>query len=204
MGEDTLQVELPGATGEASGSRGPRQRARRPRLHVRPAQDPELERHRRLLEAVQYPMQDLGAGIEPAVQFADVFQVAHPAPEIPEVPLPQPQPNVPPLHPVGVGQHRQEADQVPQQRGGDPPQHHEDNWVHRRRLAQQQRVLAGKFARNTLRILRPAALPDDPANPIPRLQGNRAGGVRMDPVDRGRVDQWRRGVPGPAKDGAAL
>jgi len=209
MGEDTLQVELPKTTGEASGSKGPRQRARWPRLHeriggLRPAQDPELDRHRRLLDAVrQYPMQDLGAGIEPALQFANVFQRVHPAPEVPDVPLPQPRPGIPPLHPVRAGQHQQEVHQVPQQRGEDPP-HHEDNWAHRRRLLQQQRVLAGKFAGNNLRNPRPAALPDDPTHPILRLQGNRAGGVRMDPVDRGRVDQWRRGVPGTAKDEATL
>ena len=204
MGEGALHVELPKATGEASGSIVPRRRARPVPLYdriepLRPAQDPGLH-HRRLLEAVrQHHMRDLGAGIEPAFQFANVFQMAHRAPEIPEVRLPQPQPNIPSLHPVRAGQHRQE---VPQQHE-DPQSHQEENWIRRRRLVQQQRVLTGKFAENNLGNPRPAGLPDDPMCSLPRLQGNRAGGVRMDPMDRGRVDQWRRGVPGP-EDGAAL
>ena len=43
----------------------------------------------------------------------------------------------------------------------------------------------------------PPALPDDPIYPIPQPQGNEAGGVRMDQMDRGGVDLRRRVVPGP-------
>ena len=207
MGEDTLQVELPEVTGEASGSRGPRRRGRRVPLHdriepLRPMQDLELDRHRRLHGAVR---QNPGAGIELAPLFADVFrQRAHLDPEIPEVqPPPQPQPILLDLHPVRAGQHLQGGQEAPQQHREGLGRHHEDNWLRRRRLLQQPRALVGKFAGNNLRNPRPAALPDDPVNPIPRLQGNRTGRVRMDPADRGRVDEWRRGIPGP-EDGAVL
>lgn len=206
IGEDTLKVELPKGTAEASGSRDQRRRGRRVPLYeriepLRPAQDLELERHRRLREAVhQHHVQDPAAGIEPALQLTNLFRRAHPAPENPEMQLPQPQSNFP--RPARTDQNLQEAQGAPQQRGEDLRRHHEDNWVHMRRLAQQRRVLAGKFAGNNLRNPRPAALPDNPIHTMPRLQGNRVGGVRMDPVDRGRVDEWRRGVPGPEDDAA--
>ena len=184
MGEDTLQVELPKVTGEASGSRGPRRRGRRVPFYDR-------------IEPL--------VGIELAPLFADVFrQRAHLGPNIPEVqPPPQPQPILPDLHPVRAGQHLQGGQEAPQQHREGLGRHHEDNWLRRRRLLQQQRALVGKFAGNNVRNPRPAALPDDPVNPIPRLQGNRAGRVRMDPADRGRVDEWRRGIPGP-EDEAVL
>jgi len=100
-------------------------------------------------------------------------------------------------HPEKLG-NVQQAQWIPQERG-----HQEENGVRRRHLAQQQWALAGRLAGNDLRNPRPAALPDDPTHAIPRLQGNKPGGVRMNPMDRGRVDQWRRGVPGP-EDGAAI
>jgi hypothetical protein len=54
-----------------------------------------------------------------------------------------------------------------------------------------------------LRNPHPAALPDHHFGPILRPQGNGGGGVRMDPDDRGRVDQWRRRVVDPG-EGATL
>ncbi|KAF9651340.1 hypothetical protein BDM02DRAFT_857152 [Thelephora ganbajun] len=206
MGEDVLQVELPKVTGEASSSRIPGRRVRRPWAaepvgELGPAQRPVFDH--RLLEPVRRDhLQDPAPGIDAAFQFPNAFQMVHPVPEIPEVRLPGPPPKIPYLPPVRTGQHLQEVQEVPQQREEDLRRHPEDNRVRQRRLAQQQRVLAGRFIADNLRNPRPAALPDDPTHPIPRLQGNRAGGVRMDPADRGRVDQWRRGVPGP-KDGPA-
>jgi len=195
MGEDTLQVELPRTTGEASDPRGQRRRGRR--MHIEPLFPvlPELDRHRRLHGAVN--QRDPAPGVEPAFRFVNFFQRAHPAPGVPGVQLPQPHPN--PSRPARAGQHLQ-AQEAPQQREGDL---REDNWVHLRRLAQQRRVLAGNFAGNNPRDPRPVTLQNDPAHPVSQVQGNRAGGVRMDPVNRGRVDEWRRGVPRP-EDGAAL
>ena len=200
MGEDALQVELPKVTGEASDSRGQRRRGRRyERIEpLIPAQHLELDRHRRLHGAVQ--QRDPAAGIEPVLRLGDFFERVPPAPRIPEAQLPRSQQNPP--RSVRAGQHLL-VQEAPQQRGGDVPRHNEDNWVHLRRLAQQRRALAGKFAGNNLRGPHPAALPNDPTHPVPRLQGNRAGGVRMDPANRGRVDEWRRGIPG-AEDGAVL
>ena len=199
MGEDALQIELPKATGEASDSRGRRRQGRRMPLYERiePLQ-PELDHLRRLHGAVH--QRNPAAGVEPALRLANLFQRAHPAPEIPEARLPQPQPNH--LRPARAGQHLQ-AQEAPQQNGGELPRHHEDNWVHLRRSAQQRRALGGKFVGDNLRDPRPAGLPNDPTKPVPRPQGSRAGGVRMDPGNRGRVDEWRRGVRGP-EDGAAL
>lgn len=178
MGEDALLVELPKATGEASGSRDPRPPARPVPLYnriepLRPAQDLGHDRHHRLLEAIrQDRMRNPGPAIEAALRFGfgNAFQRAQPAPEIPEDHLPQPRPNVPDLPPIGAGENPQ-IQEAPQQRG--------DVWVQRRRSAQQQRVLAGRFARHN---------------------------TRMDPMDRGRVDQWRRGIPdqGGLEDGAVL
>lgn len=195
MGEDTLQVELPKATGETSDlARGQRRRGRR--MHIEPLFPvlPVLDRHR-LHDAVN--QRNPAPGVEPAFRFVNFFQRAHPAPG---VQLPQPQLNPP--RPARPDRHLH-AQEAPQQRGGDLRIHHEDNWAHLRRLTQQRRALAGKFAGNNLRDPLPAALPNDPAHPVPQLQGNRAGGVGMDPMNRGRVDEWRRGVPRP-EDGAAL
>jgi len=203
MGEDALHVELPKATtGETSSSRNPRPRARPVPLYdpiepLRLAQGPEFDRHRRLLEALHQE------------HIVNAPQRAHPEPEIPEGHLPQLRPNMPHLPPIRAGQYDQYLQDVQdalQPRGEGLPRHHEDIWVQRLRLAQQQRVLAGRFAGNNLRNQRPAALPDDHTRPIPRPRGTRPGGVRMDPTDRGRVDQWRRGVPGleGPEDGATL
>jgi len=192
MGKGALHVELPKATGEASGSTGPRLRARpaplfpNELLHL--AQDPELNRRRQGWEA---PRQRHG----PALQFANVLQKVHPAPEVPDVHLPQPK--IPYLFPVRAGQHQQRAQEVPQQRDEELRRHLEEVWTPRRRLAQQQRVLAGIFTRNNLRNPHPPALPDDPIHPIPQPQGNEAGGMIMDQMDRGGVDLRRRVVPGP-------
>ena len=143
MSEDALQVELPKATGEASGSRGQRRGGRR----------------------------------APPIPRLNPPQRANPAPGIAVARLPQPQQDRPYLvHPARAIQHPQEAQEVLQQPVEDARRHPEDNWVHLRRLVQQRRVLAGRFA------------------------GNRGGGARMDPGDRGRVDEWRRGVP----DGAVI
>ena len=204
MGEDALHVELPKATGEAGGSRPPA-RPVPPYNRIEPlrlAQDPGNDRRRRILRAIR--LRDPGPGIEAALRFGNPFQRAQPAPEIPEAQLPQLQPNIEIPRPIGVGQHVPVQEAV-EQRGEDLQQHQEDVRVQRRRLLQQQRALAEKFAGNNLRNP-PPALPDDPIHPIPRLRGNRAGGVRMDPMDRGRIDQWRRGVPDPKgpEEGAVL
>ena len=206
MGEDTLQVDLPKATEEAGGSRPQRRRRRVPPYEriepLRPAQDPELNRQLRLHEAInQHHMRGPAAGIVPPLQLAGLFQRVLPPPVIPGGWLPQPQPD--PMHPVGAGQRPQEIQEAPRERAEEDARNRGDNCVHLRRLAQQRRVLAGKFIGNNLRGPRPAALPDDPIHSMPIMQGNRAGGVRMNPVDRGRVDEWRRGIPGP-EDGTAL
>jgi hypothetical protein len=206
MGEDALQVNLPKTTEEASGSRPQRRRRRVPPYEriepLRPAQDPEFNRHLRLHGIINQPhVRGPAAGIGPPLQLADLFQRVLPPPVIRGGWVPLPQPN--PLHPVRADQHPQEVQEAPRERGEEDPRNHGDNWAHLRRLAQQRRVLAGKFIGNNLRGPRPAALPDDPTRFMPLLQGNRVGGVRMDPVDRGRVDEWRRGIPGPG-DGAAL
>lgn len=195
MDEDTLHVELPEVTGEASNPRNPRPRARPVPLYdriepLRLARDPEVDRHPRLVE-FETIHQDY---------FANAFLRAPPAPEIPGVHLPRPQLDIPHLRPAGAAEHLQDAQGAPQPRGEGLRRLQEDIWVQQRRLVQQQRVLAGRVAGHNLRNPRPAALPDAPIHPIPRPRGNGAGGVRM---DRGRVDQWRREVPGPG-DGAAL
>ena len=193
MGEDALHVELPKATtGEAGGSRNPRPRARPVPLYdpiepLRLAQGPELDRHRRLFEVIHRE------------HIANAPQRPHPELEIPAEYLPQPRLNMPYLPPVGLpryDQYLQNAQEALQLHEENLRRHHEDIWVQQRRLAQQERVLAGRFAENNLRVQRPAALPDNPVRPIPWPRGNRVGGARMDPADRGRVDQWRRGVPG--------
>jgi len=203
MGEDALQVELPAATtGEASGSRNPRPRARPVPLYdpiepLRLAQGPEPDRHRLLFGAIHQE------------RIANAHQRAHPELEIPEGQLPQLELNIPPLRPIGLGRYDRylrEAQEALQPRGEDLQRRQEDIWVQQRRLAQQQRVLAGRFAGNNLRNQRPAALPDVPVRPLPRPRANRVGGARMNPTDRGRVDQWRRAVPGRSdpEDGATL
>lgn len=206
MGEDALQVNLPKATEEASSSRPQRRRRRVPPYEriepLRPVQDPGLNRHLRLQGAINQPhVRDPAAGIEPPLQLAGLFQRVLPPPAIRGGWVPQPHPN--PLHPARADQRPQEAQEAPQERADEDPRNRGDNCIHLRRLAQQRRVLAGKFIGNNLRGPRPAALPDDPIHFMPLLQGNRVGGVIMDPVDRGRVDEWRRGIPGPG-DGAAL
>ena len=193
MGEDALQVELPKATGEGSGSRIPR--ARPVPLYdriepLRPLQNPELDYHRRLFEAFrQNHMWDQGPGIQAVPQF----HWHHLVPEIPEVHLPQPRPNEYQLAPL-------------QLREGGLRQQHEDMRVQQRHVVQQQRVLTGKSAGGGLGNPRPAPLPDNPTHPVPRRRRNRAGGLMVDPVDRGNLDQWQRGVPGPRdpEGGAAL
>jgi len=184
MGEDVLQVELPKATGEASGSRWQRRGGRRvpPRERIeplRPAEEPD--HHFRLHgAALPYRMWNPAAGLELAFPYPNLPQMDNPAPGIAAVQLPQPQQNRPYLvHPARAGQHPREVQEPPKQPGEDARRHPEDNWARRRRLVQQRQVLAGRFAEI------------------------RAGGARMDPVDRGRVDEWRRGVPGP-EDGAVL
>lgn len=200
MGEDALQVNLPKAIEEASVSRPQRRRRRVPPYEriepLRPAQDPGLNHHLRLHGAINQPqVQGPAVGIEPPLQLAGLFQRVLPPPVIRGGWVPQPQPN--PLHHAGADQRPEEVQEAPREQADG------DNWVRLRRLAQQRRVLAGKLIGNNLRDPRPAALPDDPIHFMPLLRGNRVGGVRMDPVDRGRVDEWRRGIPGP-EDGAAL
>ena len=193
MDEDALHVELPEATaGEASGPRNPRPRARPVPLYdpIEPlllAQGPEPDRNRRLFQAIHQE------------RIVNAPQRVRPELEIPEGQLPQPELNIPPPRPIGLGRYDQylrDAQEAIQPRGEDLRRRQEDIWIQQRRLAQQQRVLAGRFSGNNLRNQRPAALPDVPVRPLPRPRGNRAGGARMDPTDRGRVDQWRRGVPG--------
>lgn len=181
MGEEALKIELPKATDEASGSKAPRRRARRPPLYeriepLRPAQEPGFNRHHELLAAIRVRNQE-----------------AHL----------QPQPNAPQLDPAMADQRPPEAQEAPQQPAKNPGRRQEDNWVHRRRVTQQQRVLAGRFDGNNLRNPRPAASMDHTFDHIPRPQGNGGGGVRINPVERGRVDQWRRRVVDPG-DGGAL
>ena len=183
MGEDMLKVELPKATtGEASGSvEAPRRRARPPPVYERiePLRH-VLERHRPLVAVFR---RELARNPDD-----------HP---------PQPEPDIPQLDPAMVGQHPREIQEILQRHVEIPNlerQPEPDDWVHRRRVAQQQRVIRGRFAGGDLRNQRPAAPPDAPA---PRIHENRRGGARMDPVDRGRVDQWRRRVVDPG-DGAAL
>jgi len=203
IGEDALHVELPEATtGETSGSRNPRARARPVPLYdpiepLRLALGPEPDRHRRLFEAIHQG------------RIANAPQRAPPELEIPEGQLPRLELNMPPLRPFRLGRYDQyirDAQEALQPRGEDLQQRQEDIWIQQRRLAQQQRVLAGRFAGNNLRNQRPAALPDIPARPIPRPRVNRVGGARMNPTDRGKVDQWRRGVQGlgGTEDGATL
>ena len=205
MGEDALHVELPEVTtGEAGGSRNPRPRPRPVPLYdpiepLRLAHGPEPDRHRRLFEAIHQ------------ARVANAPQKAPAELEIPEGQLPRLEPNVPPLRPFRLGRYDQylrDAQEALQPHGEDLQRRQEDIWIQQRRLAQQQRVLAGRFAGNNLRNQRPAALPDVPVRPIPRPRGNRAGGAGMDPTDRGRVDQWRRGVParglGGPEEGATL
>jgi hypothetical protein len=197
VGEDVLQVEPPKATGETSGSRNPRPQAPPMVFHnpIEPlhrAQNPDVNPYRRLLElARQEHIQDLEPGVQAAPRLENAFQRAYPVPEIPELHLPQPRANMPNPRPVGAAQNLQE----------DLQRHHEELWVQQRRLVQQQRVLAGRFAGGHLGDPGPAVLLDDLIPPIPRRQRNRAGAVRLDPMDRGRVDQWRRGVPEPQAPG---
>jgi len=204
MGEDALHVDLPGAAGGASGSKGPRRRGRPVLLYdriepLRLARDPDVNHGRQLLEAARrHHVGGLGAGIGPMLQFTNGL-AAHPEPEIPEIQLPLPQRNIPNLHPVRAVQRRREAQETLQQNGEDLGQHREENWVLLRRLAQQQRVLAGKFAGNNLKNPRPAVLPHDSIHSAPRIRGNRTGGTGM---DRERVNEWRKGVPGPGDDAA--
>lgn len=190
MGEDALHVELPEATGEASGSRPPARPVplynRIEPLHL--PQDRGLDRRRRLLRAAR--RRNVGPVVEAALLFGDPFQWAQPAPEILEAHPPHL--GAPDLPPVRAGQ----VQGAVEQHGDDLQPRHEDAWVQQLRLAQQQ-VLAERFAGNNGRNPPPPALPDNPIHPIPRRRGGGAGGARMDPMDRGMVDQWRRGVPNP-------
>ena len=124
MGEDALHVELPKATGEASGSRNPQLRARPvpPPNRVGPllpALDPDFERRRLLFEAARrrFRMRDQGPDIGPALRLNNALQIAGPAPENPEAHLPQPQPGIPNFRPIlRANQHPQQAQQAQLQR----------------------------------------------------------------------------------------
>lgn len=180
MGEDSLKVELPKPTGEASGSVEPPRRVRRLPVYERiePLR-PTMVRHLPLLPALRPE------------------RARNPANHLPQL-----QPIIPHNDPFTFGQQhpREVQGEQRQQRAANPEGLPKiDDWIQAQRAATQQRVLLERFAERNLRALLPAAAPEAP---IPRPQENRAGGVKIGPADRERVDQWRRTVVDPGDEAA--